>query len=176
MQKDSNNLVRFAMQAGYGLGAFWILKYLFVIGASRYPILNFINTLLSLVTPLLLFFYLIRFKIIQEEKKLKYWRGVKFGVTLFFFASIIESVIVILHIVWIDPSFISMVNEQTIELAQSFNFDETVIDELKRQSSFSPIIFVLRQILSNVVIGFILSLLLMPAVSKTKITITKIND
>ncbi len=169
MQKDNNSMISFAMQAGFGLGGFWIFKYLFIIGASQYPSLNYVNSFLSFFTPLLLLFYLIRFKNVSTDNKLKYWSGVKLGIMVFFFASIIESVIVIMHIAWIDPSYISIVNEQTIEVAQALNFNDTMMDELKRQSSFSPLLYAFRQILSNVFIGFILSILLMPVASRINI-------
>lgn len=168
-------MISYAMQAGFGLGGFWIFKYLFVIGATRYPSLNYVNSFLTFFTPLLLFFYLVSFKNVSVDNKLKYWQGVKLGVVLFFFASIIESVIVIAHIAWIDPSYISIVNEQTLELGKALDFNETMMDELKRQSSFSPITYVIRQLLSNVFIGFLLSLMLSPLASKMNIDIKTLN-
>jgi len=176
MQKEKNSVTKFAMQAGLGLGGFWIFKYLFVIGASRYPALEYINTFLSFFTPLLLLFYLILFKNLAADHKLNYWKGVKVGLVLFFFASIIESAIVIVHVVWIDPAFISTVNEQTILLGQSLDFNDTMMDELKKQSSFSPIVYVFRQLMSNVLIGFILSLLLSPVASRINIDIKNLNN
>ncbi len=175
MQKNKNGVTSFAMQAGFGLGGFWIFKYLFVIGATQYPSLEYVNGFLIFFTPLLLLFYLVQFKNAKSENTLKYWEGVRFGITLFFFASIIESVIVIMHIAWIDPSFISKVNQQTIEIAESLNFSEAMMDELKRQSIFSPIAYVFRQILSNVFIGFILSLMLSPVASRINIEIKNLN-
>lgn len=175
MQKVKNSMTSFAKQAGLGLGGFWVFKYLFVIGASKYPSLNFVSTLLSFITPLLLLFYLIQFKNITADNTLKYWRGVKLGVLLFFFASIIEAAIVIVHIVWIDTSYISFMNQQTIDLGKALNFDETMMDQLKKQSSFSPFVFVFRQLMSNVFIGFILSLMLTPIASRIKLDIKKLD-
>lgn len=164
------------MQAGFGLGGFWVFKYLFVIGASEYPALDYVNIFLSFFTPLLLLFYLIRFKIHEVNKELKYWRGVKTGVLLFFFASIIESVIVIAHIVWIDPTYMSTINQQTLELAQSMDFNDAMMEELKNQSSYSPIFFIFRQLMSNMLIGFILSLILTPLAQKINIDIKNLNN
>ena len=175
MEKEKNSMISFAMQAGFGLGGYWVFKYLFVIGATSYPALGYVNSFLIFITPLLLLFYLIQYKNISPDKKLNYWSGVKVGVVLFFFASIIESVIVIAHVVWIDPGYISIINQQTIELAQSLNLKESMMDELKRQSSLSPYIYAFRQLMSNVFIGFILSLLLTPIASKITLDIKKIN-
>ena len=175
MQKVKSSMSSFAMQAGLGLGGFWVFKYLLVIGATQYPALEFANTFLSFLTPLLLLFYLIQYKNVTPDNNLKYWSGVKLGVMLFFFASIIEAVIVIAHVVWIDPAYISMVNQQTIELGQSLNFSETMMDELKRQSSYSPVQFAFRQLMSNVFFGFILSLLLSPIASRINLDIKNLN-
>ena len=175
MQKEKNSLIGYAMQAGLGLGGFWVFKYLFVIGASEYPSLDYVNSFLTFFTPLLLLLYLIRFRNTNADNKLKYWEGVRLGIVLFFFASIIEAVIVIIHVVWIDPSYISFVNQQTIELGKSLNFNDSMMDELKRQSSFSPIIFAFRQLMSNVFVGFLLSLMLTPLASKINIDIKRLN-
>ena len=175
MQKEKNSVISFAMQAGFGLGGFWIFKHLFIIGATKYPSLEFVNGFLIFFTPLLLLFYLVQFKNTKTDNTLKYWEGVRFGITLFFFASIIESVIVFMHITMIDPSYISRVTQETIELAQSLNFNEAMMDELKRQSSLSPFTYVFRQIMSNVFIGFIFSLILSPLASRININIKRIK-
>lgn len=175
MQNEKDNMISYAMQAGLGLGGFWIFKYLFVIGGSQYPTLNFVNSFLSFFTPLMLLFYLISFKNLSADNKLKYWSGVKLGVILFFFASIIESVAVIIHVVWVDPSYISMVNQQTVELAQSLGFTDSMMDELKKQSSFSPLVYAFRQLMSNVFFGFISSLILTPVASRINIDIKNLG-
>jgi hypothetical protein len=175
MQKEKNNILSYAMQAGFGLGGFWFFKYLFVIGATQYSALEYVNSFLIFFTPLLLLFYLIRFKNVSPDNKLKYWTGVRLGILLFFFAAIIEAAIVIVHVVWLDPSYISVVNEQTIELAKSLNFSESMMDELKKQSSFSPTTYVFRQMMSNVAIGLVLSLMLTPLASRINIDIKNLN-
>lgn len=171
MQKERSSITSFAMQAGFGLGGFWVFKYIFTIASGQYPALGYINTFLSFLTPLLLLFYLIKFKNENADNKLKYWQGVKVGVFLFLFASLIESVIVFIHIMWIDPAFIATINDQKIELAQSLGFNETLMEELKKQNSFSPFVFIFNQLLNNLFIGFILSLILTPVASRININI-----
>ena len=175
MQKEQNNILSYAMQAGFGLGGFWIFKYLFVIGASQYSALEYVNSFLIFFTPLLLLFYLIRFKNISADNKLKYWTGVRLGILLFFFAAVIEAAIVIVHVVWLDPSYISVVNQQTIDLAQSLDFSESMMDELKKQTSFLPATYVFRQMMSNVAIGLFLSLILTPLASRINMDIKNLN-
>lgn len=175
MQKEKNSMTRFAMQAGLGLGGFWVFKYIFIIASSQYPALGYVNTFLSFLTPLLLLSYLIKFKSETTDNKLKYWQGVRVGILLFLFASVIESAIVIAHIVWIDPVFIATINEQKIELAQSLGFSDTIMEELKKQNSFSPFIFIFNQLINNLFIGFILSLILTPVASRINVDIKNLN-
>ena len=175
MQENKQSITKFAMQAGFGLGGFWVFKYLFIIGSTKYPSLEFVNGFLLFFTPLLLLFYLVQYKNAKPNNTLKYWEGVRFGITLFFFASIIESVMVFLHVTKIDPSYISRVTQETIEMAKSLNFSDSMMEELNKQTSFSPFTYVFRQIMSNVFIGFILSLLLSPLASRIKINIKTLN-
>ena len=175
MQKERNSVTSFAMQAGLGLGGFWVFKYIFIIAATQYLALGYINTFLSFLTPLLLLFYLIKFKNETDDNKLSYWKGVRLGIMVFLFASIIESVIVIVHVVWIDQTFISTINQQKIELAQALGFSDTLMEELKKQTSLSPFVFVINQILNNVFIGFILSLILSPVASRIDVKIKNIS-
>ena len=175
MKQNRISLTSFAMQAGLGLGGFWVFKYIFIIAAAQYPALAYINTFLSFLTPLLLLFYFIKLKNEADNSKLAYWKGVRLGILIFLFASFIESVIVIVHIMWIDPTFISIINQQKLDLAQSLGFSETLMEELKKQTSFSPFVFVINQILNNVFIGFILSLIITPVASKIDNNIRNID-
>ena len=160
MQENKHSISKFAMQAGFGLGGFWVFKYLFIMGSTKYPSLEFVNGFLLFFTPMLLLFYSVQYKNAKPDNTLKYWEGVRFGITLFFFASIIESVIVFLHVTKIDPSYISKVTQETIEMAKALNFSDSMMEELNRQTSYSPFTYVFRQIMSNVFIGFILSLII----------------
>ena len=175
MQENKQSITKFAMQAGFGLGGFWVFKYLFIMGSTKYPALEFVNGFLLFFTPLLLLFYSVQYKNAKPDNTLKYWEGVRFGITLFFFASIIESAIVFLHVTKIDPSYISRVTQETIEMAKSLNFNDTMMEELNKQTSFSPFTYVFRQIMSNVFIGFILSLLISPLASRININIKTLN-
>lgn len=176
MQKNKNSIISFAMQAGLGLGGFWVFKYLFVMGATKYSSLQFVNGFLLFFTPLLLLFYLIQYKNRKADNKLKYWEGVGLGITLFFFAAIIESVIIFFHITSIDPAYISRVMEETIEMAKSLNFNDSMMEELHKQSSLSPFTYIIRQIMSNTFIGLLLSLMLSPLAARININVKKPNN
>ena len=134
MSENKSQLINFAMNSGLVVGVFWVIKYFFVIAATGYPFLGYINTLLSIGTPLLLFFFLVRYKnFVVGEEKIGFWHGIQFSVMLFFFASLLEAIIVIVHIVWLDPAYLSRTFEQTLALVESMSADQNMISKLKQQ-------------------------------------------
>ena len=50
MQENKHSISKFAMQAGFGLGGFWVFKYLFIMGSTKYPSLEFVNGFLLFFT------------------------------------------------------------------------------------------------------------------------------
>ena len=90
MQEDKSKLVNYAMNGGLFLGLFWVVKYLMVIGGGQSSVLNSISSLLSLGTPLLLVYFLVKYKVKLPNNEMGFWHGVQFSILLFFFASILE--------------------------------------------------------------------------------------
>ena len=86
MEEDKSQLMNYAMTGGLYLGVFWVLKYLLVINAARHPTFSFFSSLLSLGTPAILFYNLLRYKINVAEKKISFIHGLQFGIMLFFIA------------------------------------------------------------------------------------------
>ena len=167
MPENKSQLVNFAMNGGLVVGVFWVIKYFFVIAATRYPFLGYINTLLSIGTPLLLFFFLVSYRnFVAGREKIGFWHGIQFSVMLFFFASLLEAIIVIVHIVWIDPAYLSRTYEHTLAMIESMSADQNMIGKLKQQPVPTPFSYTVGMIIGNLLIGFILSLFLVPLANR----------
>ena len=167
MQEDKSQLMNYAMYGGVFLGLFWILKYLFVMGATRIPALNLFGSLLTLGTPLLLFYFLFKYKTFVTGNNLGYWHDVRFGILLFFFASLLEAVIVFIHITWIDQAYVGKLYETMIETVKMMNLNERVAESLEAQPLPSTVNYIFSNvIMTDVLIGMILSLLLVPLVRR----------
>ncbi|MDO5523462.1 MAG: DUF4199 domain-containing protein [Bacteroidia bacterium] len=165
MQENKSQLINYAMHAGIFLGLFWILKYLFVIGSTRILALNLIGSFLAIGTPLILYYFLIKYKTSITGNKMGYWHGVRFGITLFFFASILEAVMVFIHITWIDPAFVGKLYENMIETVKTFNLSETLLSSFENQPLPTPVNYIFSNvILADVFVGLILSLFIVPIV------------
>ena len=100
---------------------------------------------------------------------MSFWHGVQFSILLFFFASILESLVVFIHVKWIEPAYISNLYEKMIEIAQTINIGKPFASRLAEQplpSIFSYIIS--NVILADVFLGFILSIIVVPPAMRLK--------
>ncbi len=163
MVDNRNQMLNYAIHASFTLGIFWVVKYLFVILGQDAKLLAITANILSVFTPLLLLNYLFKYNKRYLDNKMSFWQGMQFAILLFFFASILESVIVFIHIRWIDPFYISNLYERMTILAKSLPFSAEVTEQFAAQplpSSFSYVFT--NVILGNVFIGILLSLILVP--------------
>lgn len=170
MKEDKSQLMNYAMNSGLILGIFWIFKYLFVIGATQFPFLAILQSLLSIGTPLILLYFIVKYKNQIEGSRIGFWHGVQFSILLFFYASLIEAIIVMIHVLWIDPNYISNTFENIISIAESLPIDKNAIEQVKSQPVPTPFLYTFNLIMSDVLIGIVLSLLIVPLAMKIEIT------
>ncbi|MBF6629252.1 MAG: DUF4199 domain-containing protein [Proteiniphilum sp.] len=169
MKENKSQLLNYAMYSGLFLGFFWVVKYLFVIIGTNIPSLNFVGSVLSIATPLLLFYFLVKYNTGLVESKMRYWHGVQFSIMLFFYASILESLIVFIHVKWIDPAFISNLYGRMIEMAESMEITKALVTQLTEQSVPTPFTYIFNSvIMADVFWGLILSLIIVPVAIRYK--------
>lgn len=166
MQEDKSRLMAYAMNSGLILGGFWILKYLFVIGSHAYPFFGYVQSFLSIGTPLFLFYFLIKYKNNVVQHEISFWHGVQFSIMLFFYAALLEAVIVIVHVLWLEPSFIATTYENMISMAEKLPIDQQAVKMVKEQPVPSPFSYMFNMIMGDVLIGLVLSLVIVPLAGK----------
>ena len=163
MQEDKSQLMNYAMYAGVFLGLFWILKYLFVMGSTQFAALNLIGSFLTIGTPLILYYFLTKYKTDIVSNNMSYWHGVQFGIMLFFFASILEAVIVFIHITWVDQAFVGKLYENMIETVKTMNLSDRMVGSIENQPLPTAMNYIFSNvILADVLIGLVLSLFIVP--------------
>lgn len=163
MKEDKSQLLNNSMVAGLYLGLFWVIKYFCVIFGMHFQLFNFLGTVLSLITPVLLYFFLMKYNHGLLEGKMSFWHGVQFAILLFFFASTLESIIVFIHVRWIDPVFISNLFNNMIDIAEKMNLSKSLMTQLTDQPLPSAFSYVMNNvIMANVFLGMILSLFIVP--------------
>lgn len=169
LEVNKNHLLQYAMYAGIYLGMFWILKYTIVVFGPSGAAMSTINALLSAGTPLLLYYYLKKYRGSLGGLEISFWHGIQFSVLLFLFASVFEALIVFLHVQWIDPAYIANFYESMIENAKSMKFAEFLIAQIREQPLPGTFSYVFNNvIMGNVFMGFLLSLLIVPMVIHRK--------
>lgn len=155
------------MYSGIYLGLFWAIKHFLTIAGSRLTEPSFLAFLLASGTPIFLFHFLKNYKVKILNNSMSYWHGVQFGIMLFFFASILEAMAVFIHITWIDASYLGNLYKNMIEMAKSLNLSESMLGALQKNSPPSPASYIFSNvIMSNVFIGIILSLVIVPIVKR----------
>jgi hypothetical protein len=168
--ENKSNLLQYAMHAGLFLGVFWALRYLLVIFGADNLMLRGLNQLLSIGTPLLLFYFLKNYKEKFLNNTIGFWHGIQFSIMLFFFGSALEALIVLVHVKWIDPNFIASYFEGMLVAAERWNFGDAALSQLAEQPLPSPMMYVFQHVLMiNTFIGLILSLIIVPIVQRFKI-------
>ena len=169
MEENKNHLFNYATNAAFTIGLFWVFKYLLVILVRDMVILSYLNNLLSIGTPIILFYFLVRYNSGLVENKMSFWHGIQFSIILFFFASIFEAVIVFIHVKWLDPAFISNLYSNLIEIAQSLKLSQALTAQMMKQPLPSTFSYVFNNvIMADVFIGLLLSLVLVPIARKYK--------
>lgn len=169
MLENKSQMLHYSIYGAILLGAFWVFKYLLGILSNDFAVLNFINSFLSIGTPIILFIYLLRYNSRYVDNKMSLGHGIQFSILMFFFASILEAVIVFIHVNWIDQAFISNLYSSLVDIARSLNLSETITAQLAEQplpTSFSYVVS--NVIMADVFIGLILSLLIVPIVRRLK--------
>lgn len=162
-EENKSQLLDYTMRAGLLLGLFWSFKYLFTIFGLYHAAFNSIGTLLSVGTPWLLYYFLSRYNREWLENKMRYGQGIRFSILLFFFASILEALVVFIHVRWVDTAFIANLFENMILVAESLSLSPSIIAQLVEQPIPDPFTYVFRNvIMADVFIGLILSLLIVP--------------
>ena len=173
--ENKNYLLQYAMHAGIFLGVFWALRYLLVIFGADNLMLRGLNSLLSIGTPILLFYFLKNYKEKFLNNTISLWHGIQFSILLFFFGSVLEALMVLMHVKWLDPNFIVIMHDAAIQAAQSMAqsmpfLGETFTSQLVEQPVPSPFMYVFRNVfIVNIFIGLLLSLIIVPIVRRFKI-------
>ncbi len=162
-EENKGYLLEYTMQAGILLGLFWVFKYLFVILGGKYPGMNVIGTTLSIGTPVLLYYLLVRYNAGWMNREMRFGQGVQFTILLFFFASVLEALVVYIHIRWIDPAYLAHLYDSMIELAEALGASTAIVTKLAEQPLPDPFTYIFSNvIMADVFIGLLLSLLIVP--------------
>lgn len=160
MDSHKNNVITSAAHYAVYLGMFWVFKYIFLI-TSQYAgdFYLYIFNLLSIGTPIL--FYALA--IVYRDKRLggtiNYGQVILFAIFLFLFASLIESVIIAIHIMVLDPHYLSNFQERIYLEYENRGLPNQLLKILKQGLNFGSITFLVSQVMANIISGVFISVI-----------------
>ncbi len=167
--EDKNQLFYYSIYAALILGVYWVIKYLIVILGKDFAVTGILSNMLSIGTPIILLYFLVKYNQRHANNIMSFGHGIQFSILMFFFASILEAVVVFIHVNWIDPVFISNFYKSIIVIAESLNLNEALTAQLADQPLPSSFTYVFNNIiLGDVFIGLILSLIIVPLARRIK--------
>ncbi|MDH6355015.1 hypothetical protein M2132_001352 [Dysgonomonas sp. PH5-45] len=157
-------LLRSIMQYGFVLGIFWFIKYIFFIIFDLWDHMWYVYNLLNIGTLLLYYVLVKRYRDNALGGKLGYLQCIIFSTLLFFFASLLESIIMYIHIGIINPNFVSQhgrgLSLQIAELFyQMFTSPTHTINVAKPFKLASNAEYIINNIYTSSLYGFFLSLI-----------------
>ena len=167
--EDKNQLFYYSIYAALILGVYWVIKYLIVILGKDFAVTGILSNMLSIGTPIILLYFLVKYNQRHANNIMSFGHGIQFSILMFFFASILEAVVVFIHVNWIDPVFISNFYKSIIVIAESLNLNEALTAQLADQPLPSSFSYVFNNIiLGDVFIGLLLSLIIVPLARRIK--------
>lgn len=157
MSENRNSMVSTAMNYAIPLGLFWVFKYLFVIGGEYTEISKYINSILGIVTPVLTYTLICRYRDKEKGGNILYGEAILFILLIFVLASLIESVITSLHFLVINPGLVTQMNEQIYDVMNKMHLPDIYA---KTVLSYGGLYYIFAIIFQNMVIGMFLALVL----------------
>lgn len=158
-------MIKYAMSYGLILGAFWVFKYMFFItgvslkGTDIYIADTFMYLclyLLPVITFTLSYVLVKRFRDNVLGGVINYIQCILFGTLLFFFAALIEGVLIYIHFKFIaDPQYLIIRDKSWLEMVLQSLLSREWLDIQKE--TYGTIIVLISEIVKNVLIGFFLS-------------------
>jgi hypothetical protein len=162
LKKTAKTLLQFSMQYGVVLGIFWFLKYIFFIAFDLFDHLWYVYYSLNIGTLLIYYVLINRYRDKALDGGMGYLRCIIFSTLLFFFASLIESIIIYIHVAIINPGFLAKQGPAGIavleELIKIFRSSQS-INVAKPLKLASNAEYIINNIYVSTLYGFILSLI-----------------
>lgn len=159
MNDNKNNILSSASHYALYLGLFWVFKYLFVIGGEYSELSKYIYNVLNIGTPLLLYVLLCKYRDTALDGKITYGQSILFTLALFSFASLIEAVIISLHLFIISPSLVVNWTSELYSMYEKMPLPAESMQLIRTMLSFGALLYIFYMIIFNFISGLFLSLI-----------------
>ena len=157
MGEDKSFLLRGAMNYGFVMGIYWVIKYVFFILGFSHPTANIVYWSLSCLVPYIAYKMTRRYRE-NIGGKLGFFHAWQFGVLLYFFAAILVSLEHYLFYRFVAPPDLLVKTVSDMEEAlKASGASQALLDAIK-EIHVTPIQMAIQGIFNNVLYGIILSI------------------
>jgi hypothetical protein len=154
----------YALILGGFIAFFFVLDYLFPN--------NYIVSLLSMAgffaTPVLCYQLAKRYRDKAFDGYIRFWQVWSFGISLFFFAALIMSVLYYVRFQFLQPDYIAKAMSQSIQMLEQMKYPQKYIDAMINYGVPTTIQLVLTYLWMYIIGGAILFLIISPMVARKK--------
>lgn len=152
--ETKNNIIASALNYAIPLGLFWVFKYLFVLLGKYSDLSLYIENVLRVGTPFILYIVLTQYRSKELGGYISFFKCFTFTILLFVFGSVLESAIMYVHYAIIDPQIITKVANEAIQMAKSFNYPKDLIENMKIQlTQYGSFYAVFGNFMLNIIFG-----------------------
>ncbi len=158
-----NNIYRHALYFAPVLGALFIMHFVF--GTSSNMLMLILVVLLKIIIPIVAVYFAIDCRRRVNDDLFTYWLAFRYFLLMFVGASLICSVFIFIYVQWINTDFLINLKEISSQLMERLTqtLSSSVISESEMEqiidTAYTPKMFTASSFLSNLIIGFIITII-----------------
>ena len=157
MQENKSILLTSAMSFGFGMGCYWVFKYLFFMFSLQMPLLSSLYWGLTIMVPYIAYRFTKRYRE-QLGGQIGFFHAWQFGILLYFFAALIVSLAHYGFYRYIAPDdFLTNSISEAVNLLQNSQIDNQLTQSLQKVR-ITPIQMAIQGIFNNLFYGIIFSI------------------
>ena len=145
------------MSFGFGMGCYWVFKYLFFMFSLQMPLLSSLYWGMTIMVPYIAYRFTKRYRE-QLGGQIGFFHAWQFGILLYFFAALIVSLAHYGFYRYIAPDdFLTNSISEAVNLLQNSQIDNQLIQSLQ-EVRITPIQMAIQGIFNNLFYGIIFSI------------------
>ena len=145
------------MSFGFGMGCYWVFKYLFFMFSLQMPLLSSLYWGMTIMVPYIAYRFTKRYRELLGGQ-ISFFHAWQFGILLYFFAALIVSLAHYGFYRYIAPDdFLTNSISEAVNLLQNSQIDNQLIQSLQ-EIRITPIQMAIQGIFNNLFYGIIFSI------------------
>ena len=160
------NIPKSAMFNGLIMGVVFSINFLFTV--SKIPSLILLTYVIAVVIVMGIYRLSVKFRDVECEGFISYWKSFSLILLTFFFAALISSVVKYIYFQFINPDYLDQMFQESMKAItlMKIPITDALTDQMK--SMLKPASYTLVYVWSNVLMGVIVGLIMAAFIKKEK--------